>query len=78
FIESSVPHNYLDSLIEAVTNHKPVFKIKISDQELYSDSLGTREDSNYKQLPETNQYFKMSSYIGAFLHNIDTISQELT
>ncbi|MDO7983730.1 zinc ABC transporter substrate-binding protein ['Bituminaria bituminosa' little leaf phytoplasma] len=78
FIESSVPHNYLDSLIEAVKNHKPNFKIKISDQELYSDSLGTKEDPNYKQLPETNQYFKMSSYIGAFLHNIDIISKELT
>ncbi|MDO8059261.1 zinc ABC transporter substrate-binding protein ['Crotalaria aegyptiaca' phytoplasma] len=78
FIESSVPHNYLDSLIEAVTNRKPIFKIKISDQELYSDSLGTQKDSNYKQLPGTNQYFQMSSYIGAFLHNIDIISQELT
>ncbi|EMR14505.1 MAG: ABC-type Mn/Zn transport system, periplasmic Mn/Zn-binding protein [Candidatus Phytoplasma australasiaticum] len=77
FIESSVPHNYLDSLIEAVNNYKPNFKIKISDQELYSDSLGTEEDPNYKQLPDTNQYFKMSSYIGTFLHNIDIISQEL-
>nr|QOX89549.1 zinc ABC transporter substrate-binding protein ['Parthenium hysterophorus' phyllody phytoplasma] len=66
FIESSVPHNYLDSLIEAVNNYKPNFKIKISDQELYSDSLGTEEDPNYKQLPDTNQYFKMSSYIGTF------------
>ncbi|WP_244611428.1 metal ABC transporter solute-binding protein, Zn/Mn family [Candidatus Phytoplasma sacchari] len=75
FTESSISHKSLDSLKEAVLMKG--HNIKISEEELFSDSLGI--DNNYFEFFDYNpvKKYKLSSYIGTFLHNLHTIEKEL-
>ncbi|KAB8121821.1 metal ABC transporter solute-binding protein, Zn/Mn family ['Cynodon dactylon' phytoplasma] len=76
FTESSISHKSLDSLREAVLNKG--HNIKISEKELFSDSLGLDDNSFEHFYYNPNKRYKLSSYIGTFLHNIHIIEKELS
>ncbi|WCA22411.1 metal ABC transporter solute-binding protein, Zn/Mn family [Candidatus Phytoplasma oryzae] len=76
FSESSLSHESLNSLKEAVENKGHY--IKISEKELFSDSLG-QDDGSFEVFDDNqNKKYKLSSYIGTFLHNIHIIETELS
>ncbi|WP_245927106.1 metal ABC transporter solute-binding protein, Zn/Mn family [Candidatus Phytoplasma oryzae] len=77
FSESSLSHKSLNSLQEAVSNKGHY--IKISQEELFSDSLGIDNGTfeSFHHDPYQKKY-KLSSYIGMFLHNIHIIEKELS
>jgi manganese/zinc/iron transport system substrate-binding protein len=76
FVESSLSNESLKSLQEAVRNKG--HQIKISKKELFSDSLGI-DNGTFEVFhnDKNGTQYKLSTYIGTFLHNIHTIEEEL-
>ncbi|QBF24060.1 metal ABC transporter solute-binding protein, Zn/Mn family ['Catharanthus roseus' aster yellows phytoplasma] len=82
FVESAFPEGTLDSLKESVKSKG--HNIKKSDEELYADALGSEseepiefEADKDKDRNSKPTKYKHSTYIGALLHNINTIEKEL-
>ncbi|MDV3168098.1 MAG: zinc ABC transporter substrate-binding protein [Candidatus Phytoplasma stylosanthis] len=78
FTESSMPKDSLKSLkeeIDKLRKKRGLSDIIIpQDEELYSDSLGTKNKSENLK----NYNYKHSTYIGAFLNNIKVIERFLS
>ncbi|MDO8167997.1 metal ABC transporter solute-binding protein, Zn/Mn family [Candidatus Phytoplasma melaleucae] len=82
FVESAFPEGTLDSLKESVKSKG--YNIKKSDEELYADALGSENEEPIEFEGDQDTYgnskptkYKHSTYIGALLHNINTIEKEL-